>query len=176
MTDCISLLVTQKEFSWVETFNNHSLNFCKLKNRKERFYTHAEAHKVVTWKALHALIFVYYFPQTVHCCSSSFQPLSETLGFTSCLFKGLLLIKLSLLWLAGRLTMFWLVRCFQHLLEVSASTPLDYANVSHVTCDITSLSEYQSDVYVHKNIWTHKRKETNWKSLRSPWKNIRLKK
>ena len=28
------------------------------------------------------------FPQTVHCCSSSFQPLSETLGFRSCVFKA----------------------------------------------------------------------------------------
>ena len=30
----------------------------------------------------------HHFPQTVHCCSSSFQPLSETLSFSSCLFKA----------------------------------------------------------------------------------------
>ena len=29
----------------------------------------------------------HHFPQTVHCCSSSHQPLSETLGFSTCLFK-----------------------------------------------------------------------------------------
>ena len=35
-----------------------------------------------------------HFPHIVHCCSSSFQPLSETLGFSSCLFKAPLPIKL----------------------------------------------------------------------------------
>ena len=34
-----------------------------------------------TWKT-------HNFPQTAHCCSSSFQPLSETNGFSSCLFKA----------------------------------------------------------------------------------------
>ena len=43
---------------------------------------------VFTWKGSHALMFrKHHFPQSVHRCSSSSQPLSHTLGFSSCLFK-----------------------------------------------------------------------------------------
>ena len=51
----------------------------------------------------------HHCPQTVHRCSSSFQPLSQTLDFSSCPFKARLLIQPSLLWLASRYTLLWLV-------------------------------------------------------------------
>ena len=47
------------------------------------------------WTFTHSHLILHY----VHCCSSSFQPLSETLVFSSCLFKAPLRIKPTLLWL-----------------------------------------------------------------------------
>ena len=57
----------------------------------------------------------HHCPQTVRCCCSSFQPLSESLGFSSCLFKTPpplpLPIKPSLFSLASWNTVLWLVKC-----------------------------------------------------------------
>ena len=57
----------------------------------------------------------------LHCCSSSFQPLSERLGFSSCLFNTPLSKKPSLLWLASWPTMLWLVNRFHFVKKIMAS-------------------------------------------------------
>ena len=77
--------------------------------------------KETYWAHIQVCNFRKHVTFTLQCCSSSFQPLSKTRGFSSCRFKAPLLMKHSLLWLASWPTLLWLVDCFWCMWEMSVS-------------------------------------------------------